>query len=191
MTYEQYSPEWLIEHCDNEIAFERAVRRQMSRLLAENDDFRATIDHLTRENAGQLGEIVALKEQRDENEKLREENAKLQKWIVGEAQVAGTLDRKLRKAYKQRDELLEALKRIAMACSASARNVGWAAQHARAAIAKAGDKARPLIFGDTAKPRQPLTEADLHNIASNYFADEWAQKQAVMMLKDHGIGGDA
>lgn len=66
MTYEQYSPEWLIEHCDNEIAFERAVRRQMSRLLAENEDFRATIDHLTRENAGQLGEIVALKEQRDE-----------------------------------------------------------------------------------------------------------------------------
>ena len=73
-----------------------------------------------------------------ENEKLRAENSKLQKWIVGEAQVAGTLDRKLRKARKQRDELLEALKRIAMACSASARNVGWAAQHARAAIAKAG-----------------------------------------------------
>ena len=66
MTYEQYSPEWLIEHCDNEIAFERAVRRQMSRLLAENADYGATIDHLTRETAEQIGEIVALKEQRDE-----------------------------------------------------------------------------------------------------------------------------
>ena len=66
MTYEQYSPEWLIEHCDNEIAFERAVSRQMSRLLAENEDFRATINHLTRENAEQIGEIVALKAQRDE-----------------------------------------------------------------------------------------------------------------------------
>lgn len=42
---------------------------------------------------------------------------------------------------EQRDELLEALKRIAMACRASARNVGWAAQHARSAIAKAeGEK---------------------------------------------------
>ena len=39
--------------------------------------------------------------------------------------------------------------------------------------------------------REPLTEADLYNIASNYFADEWAQRKAVMMLKDHGIGGEA
>ena len=39
--------------------------------------------------------------------------------------------------------------------------------------------------------RQPLTEADLYNIASDYFADEWAQRKAVMMLKDHGIGGEA
>ena len=38
--------------------------------------------------------------------------------------------------------------------------------------------------------REPLTEADLYDIAGNYFADEWAQKQAVMMLKDHGIGGE-
>lgn len=38
---------------------------------------------------------------------------------------------------------------------------------------------------------EPLTEADLYNIASNYFADEWAQRKAVMMLKDHGIGGEA
>lgn len=37
MTYEQYSPEWLIAHCDVESAFERAVSRQMSRLLAENE----------------------------------------------------------------------------------------------------------------------------------------------------------
>ena len=39
---------------------------ELRRLHAENDDFRATIDHLTRENAEQIGEIVALKEQRDE-----------------------------------------------------------------------------------------------------------------------------
>ena len=38
--------------------------------------------------------------------------------------------------------------------------------------------------------REPLTEADFYNIASNYFAAEWAQKLAVMMLKDHGIGGE-
>ena len=35
-------------------------------LYAENADFRATCDHLTCENAEQIGEIVALKEQRDE-----------------------------------------------------------------------------------------------------------------------------
>ena len=39
---------------------------ELRRLHAENDDFRATCDHLTRENAEQIGEIVALKEQRDE-----------------------------------------------------------------------------------------------------------------------------
>ena len=39
---------------------------ELRRLHAENDDFRATIDHLTRENAEQIGEIVVLKEQRDE-----------------------------------------------------------------------------------------------------------------------------
>ena len=39
---------------------------ELRRLHAENADFRATCDHLTRENAEQIGEIVALKEQRDE-----------------------------------------------------------------------------------------------------------------------------
>lgn len=39
---------------------------ELRRLHAENEDFRATCDHLTRENAEQIGEIVALKEQRDE-----------------------------------------------------------------------------------------------------------------------------
>ena len=39
---------------------------EQRRLHAENSDFRATIDYLTRENAEQIGEIVALKEQRDE-----------------------------------------------------------------------------------------------------------------------------
>ena len=39
---------------------------ELRRLYAENADFRATCDHLTRENARQIGEIVALKWQRDE-----------------------------------------------------------------------------------------------------------------------------
>lgn len=39
---------------------------ELRRLYKENADFRATCDHLTRENAEQIGEIVALKEQRDE-----------------------------------------------------------------------------------------------------------------------------
>lgn len=46
----------------------------------------------------------------------------------------------------------------------------------------------PLYLGSQTK-REPLTEADLYDIAGNYFADEWAQRKAVMMLKDHGIGG--
>lgn len=41
-------------------------RAEFHRLHAENEDFRATCDQMTRENAGQIGEIVALKEQRDE-----------------------------------------------------------------------------------------------------------------------------
>ena len=39
---------------------------ELRRQRAENADFRATIDHLTRENAEQIGEIVELKELRDE-----------------------------------------------------------------------------------------------------------------------------
>ena len=42
------------------------LRNVRDKLYAENEDFRATCDHLTRENAAQIGEIVALKEQRDE-----------------------------------------------------------------------------------------------------------------------------
>ena len=72
---------------------------ELRRLHAENADYGATIDYLTSENAEHIGEIVALKE--------------------------------------QRDELLEALKRIAMAAEAAVYNVEWIAHHARAAIAKA------------------------------------------------------
>ena len=79
------------------------ISSELRRLHAENEDFRATCDHLTRENAGQIGEIVALKE--------------------------------------RRDELLEALKRIAMAAEAAVCNVEWIAHHARDAIAKAGGAA--------------------------------------------------
>lgn len=42
------------------------ISSELRRLHAENEDFRATCDHLTRENAEQIGEIVALKERRDE-----------------------------------------------------------------------------------------------------------------------------
>ena len=42
------------------------ISAELRRLHAENEDFRATIDYLTRENAEQIGEIVALKEQRDD-----------------------------------------------------------------------------------------------------------------------------
>ena len=75
-------------------------------LQAENEDFRATIDYLTRENAEQIGEIVALK--------------------------------------AQRDELLEALRRIAdTSANQSGTGAPWVhwVDQARAAIAKAGGAA--------------------------------------------------
>ena len=75
---------------------------ELRRLHKENADFRATCDHLTRENAEQIGEIVALKE--------------------------------------QRDELLEALRQI-VEQHGQWNNGIWAANVARAAIAKAGGAA--------------------------------------------------
>lgn len=66
MTYEHYSAEWLAAHCDSESAFERAVKRQLARLLEENEDYRRTCEHLLRQTCEQIGEIVALTEQRDE-----------------------------------------------------------------------------------------------------------------------------
>ncbi len=42
------------------------IAAELRRLHKENVDYGATIDYLTRENAEQIGEIVALKEQRDE-----------------------------------------------------------------------------------------------------------------------------
>ena len=56
----------LADQCDHEDAFEVACARELRRLHAENEDFRSTCEHLIRENAEQIGEIVALKEQRDE-----------------------------------------------------------------------------------------------------------------------------
>ena len=88
--------------CDQEW-YELESARELRRLHAENEDYGSTIDYLTCENAEQIGEIVELKE--------------------------------------QRDELLEALKRIAMAAEAAVCNVEWIAHHARAAIAKAGGAA--------------------------------------------------
>lgn len=56
----------LADQCDHEDAFEVACARELRRLHAENEDYGATIDYLTCENAEHIGEIVALKEQRDE-----------------------------------------------------------------------------------------------------------------------------
>ena len=41
------------------------ISAELRRLHAENEDYGSTIDYLTCENAEQIGEIVALKEQRD------------------------------------------------------------------------------------------------------------------------------
>ena len=41
------------------------ISAELRRLHAENEDYGATIDYLTCETAEQIGEIVALKEQRD------------------------------------------------------------------------------------------------------------------------------
>ena len=67
---------------------------------SDTNEAAAELRRLHTENAEQIGEIVALKE--------------------------------------QRDELLEALRRIAMAAEAAVCNVEWIAHHARDAIAKAG-----------------------------------------------------
>ena len=67
---------------DSHLPVHHKAAAELRRLQAENDDFRATIDHLTRENAEQIGEIVALKEQRDELlEALKEATDLLQVWI--------------------------------------------------------------------------------------------------------------
>lgn len=42
------------------------ISAKLRRLYEENEDYGATIDYLTCENAEQIGEIVALKAQRDE-----------------------------------------------------------------------------------------------------------------------------
>lgn len=51
--------------CDQEW-YEIESAKELRRLHAENEDYGATIDYLTCENAEQIGEIVTLKEQRDE-----------------------------------------------------------------------------------------------------------------------------
>ena len=51
--------------CDQEW-YEIESAKELRRLYAENEDYGATCDHLIRENAEHIGEIVALKEQRDE-----------------------------------------------------------------------------------------------------------------------------
>lgn len=72
--------DWLALHAIDGI--ERKAAAELRRLHAENDDFRATCDHLTRENAGQIGEIVALKEQRDELLEALRMNAQSLAWLA-------------------------------------------------------------------------------------------------------------
>ena len=55
---------------------------ELRRQHAENEDFRRTCDHLTRENAEQIGEIVALKEQRDELLEALRMNAQSLAWLA-------------------------------------------------------------------------------------------------------------
>ena len=74
-----------VQHCH--LAGEVGVgmsttNREYADLHAENVDFRATIDYLTRENAEQIGEIVALKEQRDELLEALRMNAQSLAWLA-------------------------------------------------------------------------------------------------------------
>ena len=58
------------------------ISAELRRLHAENEDYGATIDYLTCENAEQIGEIVALKEQRDELLEALRMNAQSLAWLA-------------------------------------------------------------------------------------------------------------
>lgn len=62
--------------------YEIESAKELRRLHAENEDYGATIDHLARENAEQIGEIVALKEQRDELLEALRMNAQTLAWLA-------------------------------------------------------------------------------------------------------------
>ena len=68
MTNEQSKAIQLADLIDANLAGagDAEISAELRRLHAENEDYGATIDYLTCENAEQIGEIVALKEQRDE-----------------------------------------------------------------------------------------------------------------------------
>ena len=66
------------------------------------------------------------------------------------------------------------------------------------ALAASGYKARPLIFGDTAQPRQPLTDEQIIDIAHEVPVDEisvhedtWHIRFARAIERAHKIGGEA
>lgn len=61
MTYDHYSPEWLAENCDQERAFEVAMRRHLLRLLDEN---RALKEQLESVGAGGVGPMMKPQDQR-------------------------------------------------------------------------------------------------------------------------------
>ena len=67
--------------CDQEW-YEIESAKELRRLHAENEDFRATCDHLIRENAEHIGEIVALKEQRNELLEALRMNAQSLTWLA-------------------------------------------------------------------------------------------------------------
>ena len=66
------------------------------------------------------------------------------------------------------------------------------------ALAASGYKARPLIFGDTAKPRQPLTDDERQDVYAKAIKAidndpnlSWRDAIVFETERAHGIGGEA
>ena len=108
---------------------------ELRRLHAENEDYGATIDYLTCENAEQIGEIVALKEQRDELlESLATCRANFRRHEEETLKMAQAEDEERASLRAQRDELLEALQYLMVA---SGEQLTTAFEQAQEAITKA------------------------------------------------------
>ena len=113
------------------------IAAELRRLHAENEDYGATCDHLIRENAEHIGEIVALKEQRDELlESLATCRANFRRHEEETLKMAQAEDEERASLRAQRDELLEALKGVIEVADFH-ELYGRRTDAARAAIAKA------------------------------------------------------